>query len=150
MKNCPNCNNPCDDNAAFCNKCGMSLVGGAPQYQAQPMYNPYDHTATFDAKDISQNKVIAMTPYLMGWIGIIISLLAINNSQYVAFNVKQALKLEVCSILSVFFCIIPFLGWIATGVCAIIIFVLKIIGFFNVCGGKAKELPIVRSFGFLK
>ena len=39
---------------------------------------------------------------------------------------------------------------LAFAVCAIIIFVLKIIGFFNVCGGKAKELPIVRNFDFLK
>ncbi len=150
MKNCPNCNNPCDDNAAFCNKCGTPFPGSAPQYQAQPIFDPYDHTAAFEKEDISQNKVLAMAPYLMGWIGIIIALLAINNSKYVAFNVKQALKLEVCSILSLFLCIIPILGWIAFGVCAIIIFVLKIMGFFYVCGGKAKELPIVRGLGFLK
>lgn len=148
MKNCPKCGNPCDDSAAFCNKCGNSF--GAPNYQAQPVYDFSDHTAEFEPADISQNKVIAMAPYLMGWIGIIVALLAINNSKYVAFNVKQALKLEVCSTLSLFLCIVPILGWIAFGVCAVIIFVLKIMGFFYVCGGKAKELPIIKSLGFLK
>lgn len=149
MKNCPKCGNPCDDSAAFCNKCGNSF-GAAPNYQAQPMYDPADHTAEFDKADISENKVIAMAPYLMGWIGIIVALLAINNSKYVSFNVKQALKLEVCLILSAFLCIVPILGWIAFAVCAVIIFVLKIMGFFYVCGGKAKELPIIKGFGFLK
>lgn len=112
--------------------------------------DPSDHTAEFDPADISENKVIAMAPYLMGWVGIIVALLAINNSKYVSFNVKQTLKLEICLVLSAFLCIVPFLGWVAFGVCTIIILVLKIIGFVNVCKGKAQELPIVKDFAFLK
>ncbi len=115
-----------------------------------PAYDPYDHTAEFEKSDISENKVLAMIPYLMGWIGIIIALLAVNNSKYVAFQVKQALKLQVCSTLSMFAVIIPFIGWIAAGVCAAIIFVLNIMGFFSVCNGKAKEPAIIKSFGFLR
>lgn len=149
MKNCPNCGTACDDNSSFCNNCGKALDEGRANAQAFAA-EPFDHTAEFDPSDISANKVIAMAPYLMGWVGIIIALLAINNSKYVAFSVKQALKLEVCFVLSAFFCIVPILGWLAFAVCAIIIFVLKIIGFFNACGGKAKELPIVRNFDFLK
>ena len=114
------------------------------------MNDPSDHTAEFDPADISENKVIAMAPYLMGWVGIIVALLAINNSKYVSFNVKQTLKLEICLVLSAFLCIVPFLGWVAFGVCTIIILVLKIIGFVNVCKGKAQELPIVEDFAFLK
>jgi len=86
----------------------------------------------------------------MSWVGIIIALLAVDNSKYVAFHVKQALKLQVVAIISIVFNIIPLLGQIAYGVCAIIIFVLTIIGFFQVCGGKAKELPIIKGLGFLK
>jgi len=146
MKNCPHCGNQCEDTVAFCNQCGAPLNAGNA-YQA---FDPADHTAEFDKADISQNKVLAMLPYLMSWIGIIIALLAVNNSRYVAYHVKQALKLQVCSIISIVLCIIPILGWIAYGVCAIIIFVLTIIGFFQVCGGKAKELPIIKGLGFLK
>ena len=134
MKNCSNCGTQCDDNAAFCSNCGHSLGDNA-----STMNDPSDHTAEFDPADISENKVIAMAPYLMGWVGIIVALLAINNSKYVSFNVKQTLKLEICLVLSAFLCIVPFLGWVAFGVCTIIILVLKIIGFVNVCKGKAKE-----------
>jgi len=145
MKNCPHCGNPCDDAVAFCNQCGAPFNAGAYQN-----FDPADHTAEFEKADISQNKVLAMIPYLMSWVGIIIALLAVDNSKYVAFHVKQALKLQVVAIISVVFCIIPLLGWIAYGITAIIIFVLTIIGFFQVCGGKAKELPIIKGLGFLK
>lgn len=146
MKNCPHCGNQCDDAVAFCNQCGAPFNAGA-SYQN---FDPADHTAEFEKADISQNKVLAMIPYLMSWVGIIIALLAVDNSKYVAFHVKQALKLQVVAIISVVFCIIPLLGWIAYGITAIIIFVLTIIGFFQVCGGKAKELPIIKGLGFLK
>jgi len=139
MKNCPNCGNPCDDGAAFCNKCGAPF--GAPNYQAQPMFDP---------ADISENKVIAMAPYLMGWVGIIVALLAINNSKYVSFNLKQALKIEVCFMISVIIAIVPIFGWIASPICLAILFVLKIMGFVYVCTGKAKEIPIIKKFRFLK
>ena len=145
MKNCSNCGTQCDDNAAFCSNCGHSLGDNA-----STMNDPSDHTAEFDPADISENKVIAMAPYLMGWVGIIVALLAINNSKYVSFNVKQTLKLEICLVLSAFLCIVPFLGWVAFGVCTIIILVLKIIGFVNVCKGKAHELTIVKDIAFLK
>ena len=46
--------------------------------------------------------------------------------------------------------IIPILGWLAYGVCTIILLVLRIIAFFQICGGKAKEIAIIRSFGFMK
>ena len=52
---------------------------GMPQ---QPYVDPKDHTAEFNPKDISDNKVMAMLPYLMGTIGIIIALLACRESAY--------------------------------------------------------------------
>ena len=123
---------------------------GMPQ---QPYVDPKDHTVEFDAKDISDNKVMAMLPYLMGTIGIIIALLACRESAYTYFHVRQALKITVCTILVTvitavlfFTVIVP----IAGGICAVILFVVKIICFFQVCSGKAKEAPIVSSFGFLK
>ncbi len=147
MKICQKCHLSFDDSANVCPQCGEQLIYIPNQ---APIQDTTDHTHEFTAEDISQNKVLAMIPYLMGWIGIIIALLAVNNSAYVAFHVKQALKLQVCSILSAVLCIVPLLGAIAFGVCAIIIFVLTIMGFFNVCGGKAKELPIISGFKFLK
>lgn len=119
-------------------------------YAAAPGYDPYDHTAEFDPKDISENKVFAMLCYLMDFIGIIVALLATHSSKYTMFHVRQALKITVVSILSVFVLIIPFLGWIAFPILQGILWVIKIISFFQICSGKAKEPAIIRSFGFLR
>lgn len=164
MKTCPNCHAQLDDNAIFCTACGTQFGAVPPQQNAippqqnavppqpafAPAYDPYDHTAEFDPKDISDNKVFAMICYLMGFIGIIVALLATNSSKYAMFHVRQALKIEVASILSIFVLIIPFLGWIAFPILQGIIWVIKIISFFQICSGKAKEPAIIISFGFLR
>ena len=128
------------------------------QYQQQPYaapapypaVDPKDHTAEFDPKDVSDNKVFAMAAYLMGIAGVIITLLAAQKSPYAMFHVRQAVKITIVQVLLIFCCIIPILGWIFAGVCNIIIFVLEIIMFFRVCKGKAIEVPIISNLGFLK
>ena len=99
-----------------------------------------------------------MLPYLLGWIGVIVALLASGKKDgskmgYIDFHVRQALKLTVVNtlvgIITLLLCwtiIFIFVG----GICMTILFVIRIIGFFSVCSGNAKELPIVRSLGFLK
>ena len=126
-----------------------------PQYQqyAQPMYDPYDHTAEFDPKDISDNKVFAMLVYLMGTIGIIIALLGSHSSPYVMFHVRQGLKLTVVNMLLTIVMLV--LIWtiivpIAVGIAMAVLFVINIICFFQVCSGKAKEPYIVCKLGFLR
>ena len=137
-----------DDGAQVCAQCGKPLTYVTPQ-QADPT----DHTADFDAADISQNKVLAMVPYLMGWVGIVIALLASGTSPYAAFHVKQALKIQVCySLLAIVGCllswtlIVPFAAVIAAAVLGVV----NIICFFQVCSGKAKEPAIVSKLSFLK
>jgi len=157
MKYCPKCGAQMEDNAAFCPNCGNNAQPNgspnqAPVYAA-PEPDPFDHTGEFDAKDISENKVLCMLVYLMGAIGIIYALLAGKDSKYVAFHVRQALKFEVITILlgivmALLFwtIIVPIVG----GVCLAIVLVLKVICFFQICSGKAKEPAIIRSLGFLK
>ena len=116
-------------------------------------YDPYDHTSEFTAKDISDNKVIAMLVYLMGTIGIIVALLASKDSPYLSFHVRQALKFTVLEVLTGI--ITPLLFWtfivpIAAGIFGIVLYVCKIIAFFSICKGNAKEPYVVRSFNFLK
>lgn len=157
MKYCPKCGAQMEDNAAFCPNCGNNAQPNgspnqAPVYAA-PEPDPFDHTGEFDAKDISENKVLCMLVYLMGAIGIIYALLAGKDSKYAAFHVRQALKFEVVTILlgivmALLFwtIIVPIVG----GVCLAIVLVLKVICFFQICSGKAKEPAIIRSLGFLK
>ena len=118
-----------------------------------PAYDPFDHTAEFDAKDISDNKVFAMAAYLLGLLGIIIALLASHDSKFARFHVNQALKftiinilIAICSLVLCWTIIVP----IAAAVMCLVFFVIEIICFFQVCSGKAKEAPILRSLKFLK
>lgn len=122
-------------------------------YQAPPVYASNDHTADYTAEDISKNKVTAMAAYLLGTMGIIISLLAASDSPYASFHSRQALKLEIITMLLAVISLV--LCWtilvpIAGVVCMVIIYVVKIICFFQVANGKAKDAPIVGSFPFLK
>ncbi len=162
MKVCPKCQSQLNDNADFCTSCG-SLVGKSNnqkyepiQSQPQPVHNfydRYDHTNEFEESDISNNKVFAMLVYLTGWIGIIVALLASNKSSYVGFHVRQALKFTVIEILVGIITALFFWTFIIPIVCGIfflVLFVIKIICFFQICGGKAKEPYIIRNFTFLK
>lgn len=115
-----------------------------------PAVDNSDHTAEFDKQDISDNKVIAMLPYLLGIIGLILATLMTNSSKYVTFHVRTALKFTVVETLLVLVNIVPFLGQLAFIVGTIICLVLRIIAFFQICGGKAKDPAIIGSLGFLK
>lgn len=168
MKQCPNCKNQIDDNAAFCTVCGVRFDSVQPQQgfnQNQgaynmppqggyaPQYDPYNHTAEFDAKDISENKVLAMMVYLLGIVGIIVAMIGRKDSPYAAFHVHQAMKfvvvdalLAICTLVLFWTCIVP----IAASILEVVLLVVKIICVFQVGSGKAKEPVIIRSLGFLK
>lgn len=170
MKICTNCNNPAEDTAVFCCHCGTPFATEdtaqsaytPPQqtyYQPPapssyvPVFDPYDHTAEFNPKDISENKVVSMLVYLMGVIGIIIALLISNHSPYAAFHVRQALKFTVVEILATIGMVLLFWTGIAIIAYAILMFallIIKIICFFQICSGKAKEPAIIRGLDFLK
>ena len=156
MNTCPNCNQPVEPGAQFCTSCGARFNNAQPRYDSYAPAqdaNPYDHTNEFDPRDISDNKVVAMLIYLMGSLGIIIALFISNSSKYVSFHVRQALKIMVINILTVI--LMALLFWtlivpIAATIMLVIMCVVKIICFFQICKGKAVEAPIVRSFDFMK
>lgn len=157
MAFCTNCGNPMPENATFCEKCGAP-AGYQPSqnpYSApytQVYVDPHDHTADFDPADISENKVYAMAAYLFSVLGIILAVLAARDSKYAAFHAHQSLKLTIVTtliaIVSTVLCwtvIVP----IAGGVCALILLVIRIICFIQICGGKAKDAPIISSLSFM-
>lgn len=166
MKFCTKCGTQCDDMANCCHKCGAPFVSaapmgaqqaapmgapmGAPMVAPMPYVDPHDHTAEFDPKDISDNKVVAMLCYLLGTIGVIIACLLSTDSKYVKFHVRACLKITVVEAILLFVNIIPFLGWLVWGVCTIICGVVRIIAFFQICSGKAKDPAIIGNLGFLK
>ena len=163
MKICPSCHAQVEDSASFCNLCGAPLGEAAPQsnvpaYAPQPGYQagfqpPFDHTAEFDPKEISDNKIFAAMCYIMGALGAIIALLAARESGFVMFHVRQSLKLAVVDILLGILSVVFF--WtilipIAGGILAFILLIVRIISLFQVFCGKAKEPAIIRSLKFLR
>ena len=152
MKFCPNCGSPLEEGAVSCPNCGDPLTVQA--IPAQESYvDPTDHTGEFSADDISENKVVAMLPYLLGVAGLIIALLARGNSPYANFHVRQYLKICVCQAIVVICSAVLFwtiLVPIAGSICEVILLVVRIIVFFQVCRGKAEEPPIISRLGFLK
>lgn len=166
MKICPTCNTPLEENAVFCRNCGTRVSGQPgdgnasrfdgpyppPPYQS-PAPDPYDHTSEFEAQDISDNKVISMLVYLMGIVGVVIALLASSTSRYAGFHVRQALKFTVVETLLIIVAVV--LGWtiivpFAAVIAYLVLLVIKIISFFQICSGKAIEPAIIRSLNFLR
>lgn len=178
MKICPKCGTPLEDNMKFCITCGFSFGQNENEPQivdensekqrnaqyGQPFFgqqtyappiekDPFDHTDEFDPRDISENKVIAMLIYLMGIAGVLIALLSQSHSAYVAFHLRQALKFMVCNALLALAAAV--LSWtvivpIACGIAFVVLLIVKIICFVDICNGKAKEPAIIKNLNFLK
>ncbi len=153
MTFCTNCGNEIPDGANVCSACGAPVGSAAGFSRAAPYTDSTDHTAEFDPQDISDNKVIAMLIYLLPVAGVLIALLSQGQSEYVAFHLRQGLKLMVVN--SLIGIITAVLFWtilipILAGICLCITTVLRFIAFFQICRGRAKELPIISSLGFLK
>ena len=107
-----------------------------------------------DAADhVLVNSTKSMVGHLLGAAGVIIALLGSQSSPYAGFHVRQSLKFTVVDILlgiisAVLFW--TFLIPVACGICYAVLFVVRIICFFSICKGQAKEPPIIRSLGFLR
>ena len=151
-----NANDNVNTNSANNTNNGAPVPPPPPQPYVQPYapaYDPNDHTAEFDPKDISDNKIYAMLGYLLGTGGIIIALLGAKDSPYAKFHVKQAIKLTVVTMLLSLITLLLFWTFIVPivgGILITVMAVIQIICFFQVCSGKAKDAPIIRSRNFLK
>ena len=103
MKSCPKCGAQMEDQAVFCANCGANYNN--PYGAAAPVVPEWDHTAEFDPKDVSDNKVIAMLVYLLSVVGILIALLSQNSygSPYISIvmgaSSKELLYQQMTSLL---------------------------------------------------
>ena len=143
MAFCSNCGKEIPDGASVCPSCGASL-NAAPA----PVIESWDHTAEFDAQDISDNKVYALSAYVFSFLGIILCHVLAKESPYAQFHAREALKIDlvtvvvyIISCLLCWTCIVP----VAGVVLILILLVVNIIAFVQVCKGQAKEPWLIRS-----
>ena len=147
MAFCSNCGKEIPEGANVCPNCGTA-VAAAPV----AVVDPWDHTSEFDAKDISDNKVYALSAYVFSILGVILCHVLAKESPYAQFHAREALKIDLVSIvvylISAFFCwtcIVPVVG----AVLILILLVVNVIAFVQVCKGQAKEPWLIRSIGAL-
>jgi uncharacterized membrane protein len=130
------------------------FMGGQANFQQpypQPVAytDPSDHTSEFDPEDIKENKLFAILPYFFFVFGVIACLLR-KDSKYCLFHAKNAIRLELASLLACLLMIIPVLGWIAGGICLMILVVVNIMAIVFAFQGRAKDLPVVSGIKFLQ
>lgn len=82
-------------------------------------------------------------------IALAVLLIISKDSKFAAFHIKQALKVSILNLPIAFLSVIPFIGWPVAFCAALFIAILAVIQFFNACGGKAKDLPLVGTAKFL-
>lgn len=161
MKVCPNCRREINEGAMFCPICGTSFRETAPIVPPSPPQpkkspskaDPFDHTEEFSSSDRSGNKLAAMSVYLFGFVGIILALLIAKDSPYVKFHVRQGMKfaiLEALAGIAALFLFWTILVPIAAAVLLLFLAVMKLICFFQVCSGRAKEPLLIRRLKFLQ
>ena len=167
MKNCPNCHNQAKDDARFCPVCGTTL-DAVPQPDPdyfRPATQPvtvaipvmrvpdrHDHTDDYSVEDIQESKIPCMCVYLLDFLGVIIALLMCPTSKYARFHIRQSLRLTILEVLIVLASALlcwTFLVPIAGAIGLLVLFVLRLICFVDVCKGNAKDAPIIRNIKFL-
>lgn len=144
MAFCSNCGSELPEGAKACPGCGAVLV--------EEKVDIYDHTSEFDVQDISDNKVVALSIYAFDVLGLFLGAILAKDSPYAKFHLREALKIEIVSFIAAIAAVV--LCWtiivpIAAAIFCVILFVVKIIAFVQVCKGEAKNPWLVRSFTFL-
>ncbi len=92
------------------------------------------------------SKLFAFLAVLLSIIGFIIALLAKKEDKYVIFYAKQSLVIFIAFLIAGAVGIVPIIGWIASPILSIIVFVLWIIALVYSLSGELKETPIIGEY----
>lgn len=108
-----------------------------------------DYTAEYDPEDIKANKIYAVLAYI--GILVLIPLFLAGDSKFARFHTNQGFTLFLCSLVCwiLGFIKLGLIKFIA-GILGFCVLVYAIIGIVNVVKGRAKELPGIGNFTFLK
>lgn len=135
---CPKCGTQIPENDHYCPTCGEPI-------SANKIPDESDHTAIFDPEDIKRTRLLAALCYC-GVLFVIVGLLIEPNSKFIRYHVNQSFVLYVFALFCGLVAIIPFLGWIASVVGAILVIVFTVMGIVRAVKGEAKDLPLIGKY----
>lgn len=115
-----------------------------------------DYTSKMSADDIKKNQGVMGILCYISWL-FLIPFFMVKDSKFIKFHANQGFTLAlietigggVCALLG----IIPLIGIlfrIIGGLVGLCCLILTIIGILNILNGKAKELPFIGIFRFIK
>lgn len=173
MKYCTKCGAELSDEVKFCPSCGQATEVKTEQKEAKKeeyqkkiedavtdFVNTKDETDDFDAEDIAKNKALSILSYI-GFL-FIIPIIAAPQSKFAKFHANQGLNLFIAELIigvassvvtAIAYMIADFIGSLIGAVFSIlgiVTFVFMVIGIINAAQGKAKELPLIGNFRFIK
>jgi len=98
----------------------------------------------FDAKDVAENKFVAMLSYV--GILFLIPLLVKKDSKFAQEHAKQGLIICIAYIALMVVGVIPVLGWIAGFFGSLALLILDVIALVKCYQGEMWELPVIGQF----
>lgn len=106
-------------------------------------------TPTPDAKDVADNKLMAILAYIC----FLIPLFVAKESPFARFHTNQGLLLAITgiaiSIVVSILTFIPIIGFVGF-LLPIVTFVLMVLGIINANNGQMKELPVIGKYRIIK
>lgn len=154
MSNCKKCGAEIEDGVKFCPSCGTATEEKADATSGKSfadsvadLNNTADTTAEFDAKDIEDNKVMALLSYIGPLF--LVPMLAAANSKFARYHANQGLVLFLAELILgavswvLNFIPISFVWWLFGSVSGLASLIYLILGIYNAVSGKAKELPLI-------
>lgn len=174
MAFCTRCGKELEENAAFCSGCGAAVGQSKGDSEAKQKFDALfespDHTAEFDAQDISDNRSISIFSYI-SWLVLVPLIGRAHSSRFARFHANQGLMLAIVStgwgilygvttaIVNAIFRLVGaaiigklllFPLGVANWVLGAIFLALAINGIVNVACGKARKLPVIGKYNILK
>ena len=137
----------------FCSKCGTQIPEndhycpncGEPVFVNTSASEECDRTSKFDPEDAKRVNVLSALCYV-SFVFIIIALLLEPNSKFLRYHINQSLLISIFGIAVGVVAIIPFIGWLASAVGAIMALVFTVMGAVRAFKCEAKDLPIIGKY----
>ena len=140
---CPKCGTQIPENDHYCPTCGE------PVFAKNNVPDESDRTANFDPEDAKRVNVLSALCYV-SYIFIVIALLLEPNSKFLRFHINQSILISIFGIAVGIAAIVPFVGWLASAVGAVMAVVFTVMGVVRAYKCEAKDLPLIGKYTIVR